>query len=651
VEFSGLTFQVRGNGFQSPLVYFTSDMREASLSLTCEEVEPPEISVTFVRICRLRAVFGLALVAIKSALRDGDSIAQIFLNRFIHIRNIGIFRVLERLKAGSVGREQNSVPYGDWINCRESPLIRFRLQRELSKLTEPPLVSVICDMRGIDGRFADDTFASLNRQMYPKWEVLFLSDRQYTADNLSEVTQGVEVILNDTNETPSAWEDKINGPWLLPLKAGSELQPTALAQLVNFIQNNDNISLLYGDNDQLCQGERTDPSFKPGWNRELFYVQNYIGSCLFIRKGFLEKGQPLRTLDQIVDVEQHLLNAIDQGTEDAIARIPVILTSEAESSFDATDNAGRALRMQEHLQKRGLEVSSTALPNNKYRLHYSLPAVSPLVNLVIPTRDSLPVVKRCVDSILSLTTYQNYKITVVDNGSIQQDTLDWLEKMRSEPGIRVLRYDQEFNFSAINNYAVTSTDSDLVCLVNNDIEVITPTWLEEMLAYAVQDDVGCVGAKLLYSNNKVQHAGVLCGVGYVAAHAHRNFDRDAAGYWGRLQLPQEYSAVTAACMMVRRKTYQDLGGLDEDNLPVAYNDVDFCLRLRKAGYRNIYTPHAELYHHESLSRGSDFDSRAKRKRYKSEREYMWQTWGDYLDNDPYYNPNLSRTREDFSLRV
>ncbi|MEZ5479920.1 MAG: glycosyltransferase [Thiolinea sp.] len=232
---------------------------------------------------------------------------------------------------------------------------------------------------------------------------------------------------------------------------------------------------------------------------------------------------------------------------------------------------------------------------------------------------------------------------------MEPETLAWFEQIVQDKRVRIIPYDQPFNYSAINNYGVQHARGSVIGLINNDVEVISPGWLTEMTAHACRPEIGCVGAKLYYSNGQIQHAGVVLGLGDVAGHAHRFFARDAEGYHGRLKLAQNYSAVTGACLLVRREIYEQVGGLDAENLAVAYNDVDFCLRVREAGYRNLWTPYAELYHHESISRGKD-DTPAKRVRYEQEVAYMKSRWGRELENDPYYNPNLSRKREDFSLR-
>ncbi|RZI66852.1 MAG: glycosyltransferase family 2 protein, partial [Variovorax sp.] len=285
------------------------------------------------------------------------------------------------------------------------------------------------------------------------------------------------------------------------------------------------------------------------------------------------------------------------------------------------------------------------------RIHYDLPAVPPSVTLIIPTRNALGLLRQCVESIVALTRYPDYEILLVDNGSDDQEALAWLAAAGEQPGIRVLRDDGPFNYSALNNRAVGLARGELVALVNNDIEVISPDWLGEMVSLALQPGVGPVGAKLLYPDETVQHGGVLLGVGGeegVAGHANKSLPAWQGGYMDRGLAVQSFSAVTAACLVVRKALYEQVGGLDEVNLKIAYNDIDFCLRLREAGYRAVWTPWAELFHHESATRGSDVTP-AQRARFDQEHAYMRQRWSDLIANDPAYNPNLTIHAENFGL--
>ena len=263
----------------------------------------------------------------------------------------------------------------------------------------------------------------------------------------------------------------------------------------------------------------------------------------------------------------------------------------------------------------------------------------PTIDLVIPTRDGLSVLRPCIDSIIEKTTYLNYKIVIVDNDSQEQATLDYFKELELNERVSVLSYPGEFNYSAINNFAVANSKADYIGLINNDIEVISADWLEQMMVWAIQDEVGIVGAKLLFSDGKIQHAGVTIGMGNAAGHIHRLEDGDALGYQCRCQATQNMMAVTAACLITERSLFNKLGGLNETDFKVAYNDIDYCLRVESLGFEVIWTPEARLYHHESVSRGDDM-SDAHIDRYMKELHHFQRRWKSKGFVDKYYSKHL-----------
>ena len=298
----------------------------------------------------------------------------------------------------------------------------------------------------------------------------------------------------------------------------------------------------------------------------------------------------------------------------------------------------------------GFDADAETTPGAPYyRVRPQLKNPLPSVSLIIPTRDEAQVLERCLESIRDKTNYANYEIVVVDNQSSEAATADLFKRLEHEGGVRRLSYDAPFNYAAINNMAVASSCSDIAVLLNNDTTVIDNDWLTELVRWSSQPDIGCVGAKLLYPNETVQHAGVVLGIGGVAGHAHKHAPRQANGYFSRLKVIHNVSAVTGACLAVRRQVFEDVGGLDAENLAVAFNDIDFCLRVRDQGLRNVFTPYARLYHHESLSRGSDATPE-KKARFAAEALYMQERWGRALLDDPFYSPHLTLLSEDFSLR-
>ena len=274
-----------------------------------------------------------------------------------------------------------------------------------------------------------------------------------------------------------------------------------------------------------------------------------------------------------------------------------------------------------------------------HRVRYNV-TTEPRVSIIIPTYNGFDLLERCVSSIYRTTTYRNFEIIVVDNLSNEKSALSYMEELARTGKIKLLRYPKEFNYSAINNFAVRHANGDVLVLLNNDTEVISGEWLTELVSHAVRPDVGAVGALLLFTDGLIQHAGVILGLAGVAGHDHLNHPSSTDRHFGHVQMTREVSAVTGACLAVRREVYHEVGGLDEDNLPVAFNDIDFCIRLAERGYRNIYTPFARLYHHKSRTRGLD-DTPQKRERFERETRYMRTRHAAFLAQDPYYNPNLS----------
>jgi len=350
------------------------------------------------------------------------------------------------------------------------------------------------------------------------------------------------------------------------------------------------------------------------------------------------------------------LRCIEQLTPRQIVHIPRILyhwrihpgsTALAGSVKNYALLAGeRALN--DHLARTQVSAKAELLSFGMYRVRYDLPTLVPLVSLIIPTRNGLHLIKQCIESIIAKTTYANYEILIVDNNSDDPDTLDYFTRLAEDSRVRIFRDERPFNYSALNNAAVQQAGGEYICLINNDIEVISPEWLEEMMGLAIQPGVGAVGACLWYPNDTLQHGGCITGLGGVAGHSHKHLPRGDFGYFRRVQLIQTMSAVTGACLVVKKNIYQEVGGLDETNLKVAFNDIDFCLRVREAGYRNIWTPFAELYHHESATRGFE-NTPEKKERFAQEMQYMKKRWGISLLNDPAYSPNLTLDHEDFSL--
>jgi GT2 family glycosyltransferase len=402
---------------------------------------------------------------------------------------------------------------------------------------------------------------------------------------------------------------------------------------------------------------RSDPYFKCDFNYDLFLSQNMISHFGVYKTSIMKEVGGFRTGFEGSQDYDLALRVIDQAGHQAVYHVPralyhwrMIPESTAaghEAKPYAHIAAMRAL--DEHLARNRINAHAEHAPGTDAfnKVVYELPEVLPSVEIIIPTRDSADLVEQCVESVRQKSSYPNLRITIVDNGSVKQETHDLFARLQQDERIKVVRDDSPFNYSALNNRIALASTADFVCLMNNDIEVINADWLEEMISVALQANVGAVGAKLLYPDDTIQHGGVVLGVGGIASHAHKHFPNTMPGYFARARLRNAMSAVTAACLLIRQSIYKEVGGLDEQ-LHVAYNDIDFCLRVRQAGYRNVWTPYAELYHHESATRGAE-DTPEKISRFNQESELVRQRWGDLLLNDPYYSPNLTLTADDFSF--
>ena len=430
--------------------------------------------------------------------------------------------------------------------------------------------------------------------------------------------------------------------WVLYSQPGQKLEPWALAWFFTEASRHPDAVMIYSDHALLTDNETpVAPCFKPDWSPEFQRVSHYIGDCLLVKASALAAVRDL--LGYVPSAYELALEVGAKASESQIRHIPAVLWHQAADSSQAHPE-----HLLAHLQRHNIDAQVVRDARDHVRVHYALPPKRPRVSIVIPTRDILHFLKPCVDSILQKTTWPDYEILILDNQSRCPDTLAYMEEIAADARVRVVVYDHPFNFSAINNFAVEHADGELVCLLNNDTEVISSDWLEEIASRLLQPGVGAVGARLYFSDGRVQHAGDAVGPGGCANHLHGVIEADDPGYMNRAVLPQELSAVTAACLLTYRALYRELGGLDEQNLAVAFNDVDFCLRVREASYRVVYTPYAELYHYESVSRGKD-DAPEKKARAKREVNYMRKRWASVIERDPFYNPNLNYAKPDFTL--
>jgi GT2 family glycosyltransferase len=507
--------------------------------------------------------------------------------------------------------------YDVWIAANE---VEGDFEAEITGWTKHPRFAVL---PYADGQFTDGdvtrSIASVEQQIYPYWTILGAP----------------------TDSLASRWS-KADTDYVIPLRIGDALSPAALFRFAKTLQTNDGAAVLYGDQDQIDpRGRRRRPWFKPEWNEEMFLAQDYLSDGVAIEVGAARAAAAL-TGGDLDDV----LLAATFAASGPIVRVPHIVSHVAAYSgrARASDRLPAVSR-----QVAQMSARCTAGPFGTVKVEWPLPPNPPLVTIIVPTRDKLDLLRPCLESVLGKTDYGNFEVLVLDNESVEQRTLDYLADVTTDPRVRVVQMPGSYNFSIFNNFAARQARGAYICLLNNDTEVLEPAWLTEMMRYSIRSNVGAVGAKLLYDDGSIQHAGVVVGIGEAAGHAHRFLPASDPGYFRMAHVSHYVSAITAACLVVDKEKFAAVGGLDEE-LAVAFNDVDLCLKLQAAGWRNVYVPHAVLLHHESKSRGKDAAPQ-NIQRYLRELAVLQDRWGTKTYDDPLHNPNLDRHNESFVLKI
>ena len=559
-------------------------------------------------------------------------------------------------------------PYEKWIartQPRESDLALMR--RTIAHFPATPMFSFIVPVYETPESYLRAMIESVLSQIYPYWELCLVDDASpspYIGAVLQEYATAeprIKVHRRESNgHIVRASNDALamaSGEFVALLDHDDLLTPDALYEVALALLEHSDADLLYSDEDKIDdEGRRFGPFFKPDWCPDSFLTRMYTSHLGVYRRSLVSDLGGFRAgFDGSQDYD--LVLRVTERT-DRIVHIPRVLyhwrvhsgsvASGAQAKPYAYDAALRALN--EAMERRGeggrVEHLGDALGH--YVVRYAIRSHEK-VSIIIPTRDHGDDVDRCLTSIFERSTYPDFEVLVLDNGSREPATRQIFENwMRREPDrLRIIRHDVPFNFSEINNYAASHATGTHLLFLNNDTEVVAEDWIEAMVEQAQRESIGAVGAKLLYEDGRIQHAGVVLGIGGIAGHAFRFFEADAQVHYNYLQTVNNFSAVTAACMMMRRSVFEEVGGFDE-RFAVAYNDVDLCLRIGRAGYRIVYLPHVVLFHYESKSRGYDV-SEEQVARDQRERELMQRVWGIAGLRDPCYNPNLTLEREDFSI--
>jgi GT2 family glycosyltransferase/glycosyltransferase involved in cell wall biosynthesis len=542
------------------------------------------------------------------------------------------------------------------------------LKRKAAALKYRPKISIITPVWNTDERWLRLAIESALGQIYDNWE-LCIADGNSLKPHVKTVLEEYEKkdprikvrflsenegIAGNSNEALSM----ASGEFVAFLDHDDELAPFALFEVVKRLNEDPFLDYIYSDEDKIDEkGERRDPFFKPDWSPDMFLSCNYLCHLSVIRKKVVDEVGGFRAgYDGSQDYDL-FLRVTERIGDGGIGHIPKILyhwrmiPESAATSCQAKPYAYIAAKkaLKDAMVRSGVKIDDVldGFWTGSYRIKYKI-EVEPRVSIIIPTKDNVKMLRKCVDSIIQKTLYRNYDILLIDNQSVRDETFEYYRTIDNDL-IKILNFNEPFNYAKMNNLAVSLCKSEYILFLNNDIEVISEEWLNAMVECAQKNNTGAVGAKLVFPNHLIQHCGVILNYNFAAIHHYYKYPNHH-GYFGTINMIRNFSAVTAACMMTKKSLFEEVGGFDEKNLAVAFNDVDYCLKLRRKGYLIVYTPYAELYHHESLSRGYD-DTPEKQKRFQREVAYMREKWGEVLDNDPYYNPNLTRDREDFSIRV
>lgn len=559
--------------------------------------------------------------------------------------------------------------YKKWIaeNDRLTPADERAIRADIARFSNRPLLSVIMATYETPEVHLLAAIASVQAQIYDHWELCIADDAStlpHVATVLKQAAAAdsrIRVVSRTVRghmlATSNAALALARGEWVVLMGHGDQIPSDALYELVAELNDHPDAQVLYTDEDKIDDdNQRYSPYFKPDFDPDLLLGQNLLHHLTAYRRDLVLSIGGFREGFEGAQDHDLALRATAACGPDAVRHIPRVLyhwrqlkTSENFSQTLREQSLSSARRaIAEHLESRGIPARIVPLDSFGHRIIFPLPKQAPLVSILIPTRNRADLLRICLDGVLNKTDYPALEVLVADNGSTEQDALDLLRDVQADPRVHVLDLPGPFNFARITNAVASEAQGDILLLLNNDIEVIREDWLQEMVALAVRPDIGAVGCRLLYPNGRLQHGGTVLGIGGIADHLMVGANRNDTGPFGVLRLLRSAGAVTAACLALRREVWEAVGGMDDINLAVAFNDVDLCLKIRQLGLRVVWTPFAELYHHESASRGSD-RSPEKARRFQQEMDYISKRWGDVLLNDPYYNPNFSLDNASFML--
>lgn len=591
---------------------------------------------------------------------------ELFIDDWHYLVNFGWKKYCDRIKKRFQDTEE---VYNVWRK-KYIPNARKLKKQRAEKLDYEPCISIIVPTYKTPEKFLKEMIDSVRNQSYENWE-LCIGDGSVTEDTVKNVVESYQKkdkrikmlclsenlgIAGNTNAALSI----ATGDYIALLDHDDILAPDALYEVVKWMNEHykDETDVIYTDEDKVSFDLKDyfEPHFKSDYNLDLIRSNNYICHLFVAGKSIVDQvGGFRKEYDGSQDYD-FILRCIEQSKH--VEHVPKVLyhwrchpgstAANQESKMYCYEAGKRAI--EDHLKRRGEDGCQVVMTEHLGFYHVIYPIREhKKVSIIIPNKDQKEILERCIESVIQKTDYKNYEIIIVENNSTTNEIFEYYKTIEQRENIRVVIWKDKFNYSAINNFGVRYANGEYLLFLNNDIEVIRENWLSEMLANVQRKEVGIVGAKLLYPDNMVQHAGVIIGMGGIAGHPLSRHPADDCGYFARGIIQQNLNAVTAACMLTKKEVYEKVKGFEE-KLAVAFNDIDLCLKVRKAGYLIVYDPEALLYHHESISRGKE-DTLEKRNRFEGEVDYMAKKWKDVLEKgDEYYNPNLSLLSGNFELK-
>lgn len=583
-----------------------------------------------------------------------------------YLKKNGVKKSVKKLYFKYLNKKQmNNVSqnYYDYIKNNEPNEVELEKQKK-EKFEYSPLISIVIPLYNTPKEFFNELIDSILKQTYTNWQLCLADGSKETFEYISEEINDDRIlyklleknggISENTNEAIKM----STGEYIVFCDHDDLLAPNALYEIIKALNENKKTDFIYSDEDILDGNVRKNPHFKPDFSIDLLRSYNYICHLVTVKRELLNKVGMLRKEYDGAQDYDFVLRATNKAEN--IVHISKVLyhwRSHSNSTAGSSESktyvfeAGKKA-IEYNLKENGISGTVSMLEDEpgRYRINYEIIG-NPKVSIIIPNKDAKSDLKNCIDSILK-STYNNYEIIIVENNSTKEETFKYYEKLQKEYSnifVKEMKID-EFNYSKINNYGEKFAKGDYILLLNNDTKVIANDWIENMLGICQREDVGIVGAKLLYPDNTTQHVGVVVGIGGVAGHVNTNLRENEPGYFSRATVINNFSAVTAACLMVKRNLYEEVGGLTEE-FKVAFNDIDFCLKVREKGYLVVLNPFAKLTHYESKTRGME-DTKEKIKRFESEMDLFKFKWKNILENgDPYYNINLRLDNSNFYINT